>query len=276
MADTAAPSSQKTALVTGASSGIGRELARLLAAGGYQLVLVARTRKRLEETAEELERDGLPIAILTADLGKPGAADELFEKVVEAGIHVDVLVNNAGFTTNGPFYRNDTQREMEMIQLNAHSLAALTRLVLPGMVERRQGRILNVASTAAFQPGPYMAVYYATKAFVLSFSEAIAKEIDGTGVTITAVCPGPVRTAFQERAGIRPAAVAGDWIIMNAPSVARAAYNGMMKGKRVVIPGLFNRLHWFGIRFIPRGIVLNIVASLNKDRRVRRPPTKRK
>jgi short-subunit dehydrogenase len=273
--DMVAPST-RTALVTGASSGIGRELARLLAADGYQLVLVARNRKRLEETAAELERDGLRIAVLTANLSEPGGADELFGKVVEAGIQVDVLVNNAGFATNGPYSRNDMQREMEMIQLNVTALAALTRLALPGMIERRRGRILNVASTAAFQPGPYMAVYYATKAFVLSFSEAIAKELQGTRVTVTTVCPGPVRTAFQDRAGIQHAAVAGDWIIMNAAPVARAAYGGMLKGKRVVIPGLFNKLHWFGIRFIPRDVLLRIIASLNKDRTVRRPPPKKK
>lgn len=263
----------KTALITGASAGIGRELARVFAAKGYHLVLVARDKKRLEELAEELERrNDVRAAVLVKDLTAPRAADEVFEKVKESGIHIDVLVNNAGYASNGPFHLTDTQNELNMIQLNVSALVLLTRLFAPDMVARSDGRILNVASTAAFQPGPYMATYYATKAFVLSFSNAIAKELEGTGVTVTTLCPGPVRSSFQDRAGIQYSPGTGNWIIMNAPPVARAAFDGLMKGKRVVVPGLVHKFHMFIVRLLPRALLLKIVASLNKDRRTRRPP----
>lgn len=267
------PSHVKTALITGASSGIGRELARVFAAHGHHLVLVARNKERLEALADELERrHDVRVAVLLKDLTASRAPDEIFEKIKETGLQIDILVNNAGFASSGPFYAIDAQKDLDMIQLNVTALVLLTRLFLPDMVTRKSGRVLNVASTAAFQPGPYMATYYATKAYVLSFSNAIAKELEGTGVTVTTLCPGPVRTDFQDRAGIRSAAVAGDWIIMNAPPVARAGYDGLMKGKRVVVPGLFHKFHMFAVRFLPRAFLLKVVASLNRDRRTPREP----
>ena len=199
-----APLSRGTAVVTGASSGIGLEIARLLAADGYDLLLVASAEKKLLEVATRFSHEfGKTVAALAVDLARPDGARSLLDEIERRGLAVEVLVNNAGFGVYGPFAGADLAHTLEMIQVNVASLTELTRGVLPGMTARQSGRILNVASTAAFQPGPLMAVYYATKAYVLSFSEALANELSGTGVTVTALCPGPTRTAFQERAGLR-------------------------------------------------------------------------
>jgi len=263
-------SSTGTALITGASSGIGLELARRFARDGHRLVLLARNEEKLAAVAEELEeRFRARVAVLSKDLTWHTTPAEIFREIGGSGIQIDFLVNNAGFATHGPFHEIEDGVDANLIQVNVMALVHLTRLFLPAMVERGRGRILNVASTAAFQPGPYMAAYYASKAFVLSFSNAISKELDGTGVTVTALCPGPVRTQFQGRAGIEPAAVAGERIIMNPGPVARAGYNGMMKGKRVVVPGLFHKAHFAASRLLPRSLLLNIVASLNRDRRTK-------
>jgi len=193
----------QTALVTGASSGIGLELARLFAAGGYGLVLVARSGGKLEELANELRnRHGVDVRVMAIDLARPESSEELVRELEQAGVAVDVLVNNAGFATFGPFAETHLRAELEELQLNVVTLTHLTKKLLPGMLARRRGGVLNVASTAAFQPGPLMAVYYASKAYVLSFTEALAEELRGTGVTISALCPGPTVTGFQKRAAM--------------------------------------------------------------------------
>ncbi|HLN57107.1 MAG TPA: SDR family oxidoreductase, partial [Thermoanaerobaculia bacterium] len=195
--------SSGNALVTGASSGIGKELARLIAADGYDLVLVARRQERLEELARELSvAHGVSARVIAADLADPDSPKRIVEELEAERIAVDVLVNNAGFGIYGRLWNSDITRQLEIIQVNVVALTDLTGRLLPGMVSRKRGRIVNVASTAAFQPGPYQAVYYATKAYVLSFSEAIAEELKGTGVTVTALCPGPTTTEFQEAAGL--------------------------------------------------------------------------
>ena len=190
------------ALVTGASGGIGFELARILARNGYDLVLVARSAEKLASVAEGLQRDhGIDVRVIVKDLAIPGAAAEIHEVLAADGLAVDILVNNAGVGLSGKFAEIGFDAEIGMLRLNVESPTVLTRLLLPSMLERGSGRILNVASTAAFQPGPLMAVYYASKAYVLSLSEAIANEVARTGVTVTALCPGPTVTGFASHAG---------------------------------------------------------------------------
>jgi uncharacterized protein len=248
-----------TALITGASGGIGAELAGLCAAGGYDVVLVARQRAALEALASTLSRThGVTARPLVADLAQPAAARMVFES---AGA-VDILINNAGFGLRGAFSETDWEAEARMIQVNVATLAHFTKLYLPGMAARRSGRILNVASTAAFVPGPFMAMYYATKAFVLSFSLAIANELEGTGVTVTALCPGATRTNFFEAAGN------GDSNLlkgstMSAADVAREGYDAMMAGKAEIIAGSRNRWMIWGARFAPRRMLTNIARRLN-------------
>jgi uncharacterized protein len=251
-----------TALVTGASGGIGLELARLLAADGHDLVLVARSRERLDEEAAALARDhGVTATAIALDLAGPEAPERLHDDVRRRGLEIDVLVNNAGFGSHGRFVETDWEPERRMIQLNMLALTGLTKRFLPGMVERRRGRVLNVASTAAFQPGPLMAVYYATKAYVLSFSEAIAEELRGTGVTVTALCPGPTLTGFQGAAGIgnvRLIRGAMRFLVMDAASVARIGYRALMRGRPVVVAGRLNRLLAWSVRITPRSVVRRI------------------
>jgi len=258
----------KTALVTGASTGIGWELAKLLAGDGYNLILLARDESKLKAVASELESShGCRVAVLPKDLSVAGAPDEVFGQLQENSVELDVLVNNAGVGASGAFHRIDTQKILDLIQLNVSALVHLTRLVLPGMIERGTGRVLNVASTAAYQPGPFMAAYYASKAFVLSFSEAVATELKGTGVTVTAFCPGPTDTAFHKRAGTKSSNVAGGAFVMDAGSVARIGYEAMLKGRRTAIAGLKNRVAAFvSSRVLPKRFVLNTIATLNKNR----------
>src|SRR5882724_11077920 len=194
----------KTALITGASGGIGYDLAKLFARDGYGLVLVARNKQKLDENAPELRKLGSPWVINYAtDLAELEAPEELFAYTERASIQVDVLVNNAGYGVHGAFSKTNLDDELEMMQLNMVALTHLTKLYLPQMIARRQGKIMQVASTAAFQSGPFMAVYFASKAYVLSFSEALYEELRGTGVTVTALCPGPTKTGFADRAGMR-------------------------------------------------------------------------
>lgn len=241
-----------TALVTGASSGIGRELATLLARDGYDLVLVARSEDKLVALAEALaDEHGVAATVVVKDLATPEAPAEIRETLEERDIPIDVLVNNAGFGQYGQFTETDAQSELDMIQVNVTALTHLTKLFLPEMTDRGAGRVLNVASTAAFQPGPLMAVYYATKSYVLSFSEAIAEEVDGTGVTVTALCPGATETNFDERADM------GDSKLfqrgtMDPETVAKAGYRGLQNGKRVVVPGWQNKLLSQVHRVVPR------------------------
>jgi uncharacterized protein len=256
-----------TALITGASSGIGLELASLAAQEGHDLILVARQRERLESIGRGLaEEYGVRVSVLDKDLADPASPAEIGRALAERGIAIDVLVNNAGLGVYGFFAKTSLDRELETIQVNVVALTHLTKLLLPGMLERRRGRILNVASTAAFQPGPIMAVYYASKAYVLSFSEALANEVAGTGVTVTSLCPGPTRTEFEGRAG-SPAeiAVRKKAFLMSASEVARHGWRGMKAGKRVVIPGFANRLLVQAERITPRRLVTAM------SRRIREP-----
>jgi short-subunit dehydrogenase len=255
------------ALVTGASGGIGLELARLCAKGGHDLILVARRQDKLEEVAKYLSgMYRIRAEVIVADLARPEAPAEVVAEAERRGMVIDVLVNNAGVGLWGLFGRQETEQVLAMLQLNITSLTQLTRLVLPGMVHRRKGRILNVGSAAGFAPGPLMAVYYGTKAYVLLFSEAIADELRGTGVTVTALCPGVVPTGFREAAGLgggEPPSVPGT---LSAADVARIGYRGMMRGKRVVIPGIPVKLMIQGLRLVPRWLVLRVVRRFQERR----------
>jgi short-subunit dehydrogenase len=254
----------EVALVTGASGGIGEDLARLIAAGGRDLVLLARSTAKLQTLADELSRAHTVTAtVLATDLSEPGAADEVARTLAERRITIDMLVNNAGFGTHGEFAREDLAEQSRMLQLNIVALTTLTRWLLPGMLERRRGWILNVASTAAFQPGPLMAVYYASKAYVMSLSLALTEETAGTGVTVTCLCPGPTRTGFQERAQLNQARLLRVTSVMSSADVARIGYDGMMAAKPLVIPGVGNKVGAQAVRFVPRLVAARIAGTLN-------------
>ncbi|HEX8231246.1 MAG TPA: SDR family oxidoreductase [Chloroflexia bacterium] len=242
----------KTALVTGASGGIGYELARLLARDGYNLVLVARSADKLNEMKQHYEaRAGIRVHVIVKDLAQPSAPQEIFDELQREGIAVDVLVNNAGFTEFGKFVETSLEKELQLMQVNIVTLTHLTKLFLPGMVERGWGKVLNLASTAAFFPGPLMAVYYASKAYVRSFSEALWVELEGTGVTVTVLCPGPTETGFQKRGNMEDSRLVAGRKIMDARTVARIGYRAMMKGRMLVVTGLRNWVNVEATRFIP-------------------------
>jgi short-subunit dehydrogenase len=252
---------QGTALVTGASAGLGAEFAKLCAADGYDVVLAARSPERLAELAAGLAKTyGVQARPLVADLASPAAPSEIFDQV--SGSPVDILINNAGFGVRGPFAETDWARESSLMQVNMVALAHLTKLFLPDMLRRRSGRILNLASTAAFVPGPFMALYYASKAFVLSFSEALATEVQGTGVTVTVLSPGPTRTEFAQAAGITDSNLFHG-STMGAAEVARIGYRAMMAGKSSVIAGARNRWMIRGTRLVPRSFVAAQTRKLN-------------
>ena len=256
----------QTALITGASGGIGLDIAKLLAADGHNLILVARSAEILGGIASELKaKHKIDAIAVPIDLADPAAPEELFQLLQERGIGVDILVNNAGFGTHGLFAESDPAAELQMLQVNIVALAHLTRLFLPYMIANRSGRIMNVASTAAFQPGPFMAGYYASKAFVLSFSEAIASELQGSGVTVTALCPGPTDTGFQKRAGVEATPLFKS-NTMTSEAVARMGYRAMLKGKRVIVTGKKNKLLAFAARLAPRSLVTSIARKLNSGR----------
>jgi len=254
-----------TALVTGASAGLGRDYARLFAADGHDVVVVARRRDRLEELARDLAATSSARAhVIAIDLAERDAARRIVDELRARGLAVDYLVNNAGFGTSGPFAEADAAKQLEMIQVNVVALVELTRLLLPEMLARGRGRILNVGSTAGFQAGPYMAVYYASKAFVNSFTEALAWELSGSGVTATVSCPGATETEFAGHAGNAESLLfrigAAD-----SMSVAREGYAGMMAGKAMVVHGLTNKLGVQALRVSPRAIVTGIAARLNRS-----------
>ena len=262
--------SKPVSLVTGASSGIGLELARLLAGDRHDLVLVARGRERLEEIARGLEKQhGISALVLSADLANPAEPHRVLREIEARGLEIEILINNAGFGLGGFFAQTPLADELEMIQVNIVALTVLAKGALTGMVARRRGRIMNVASTAAFQPGPLMAVYYATKAYVLSLSEAIANEASGTGVTVTALCPGPTRTGFQDRARVGETPLFRSPLVRDATYVARAGYRGMLKGRRIVIPGLANQLQVQSERLAPRWFVTALVRKIQEGRSIR-------
>jgi short-subunit dehydrogenase len=248
---------KKVALVTGASAGLGVEFARQLSKRGRRLVIAARRKDRLDELAKELG-NARSVAI---DLSKPNAAAKLLADIEANGETIDLLVNNAGFGLIGRFAELDAKRERKMIDLNVGTLADLCRAVVPGMIERKSGAILNVASTAAFQPGPKMAVYFATKAFVLSLTEALHEELKQYGVHVTCLCPGPTRTEFGEVAGFGGNGLF-DRVAMESSGVVKAGLDGLDKNKAVVIPGIVNKVGAFSGRFAPRSVVRKIAGSI--------------
>jgi uncharacterized protein len=252
----------ETVLITGASSGIGRELARLFAADGAELVLIARSEGKLQELAGELAADhAVQAEVMPADLSQPSAAGQIMQALAQQHIEVDVLVNNAGFGTHGPVAGIGVERQLDMIEVNVAALTRLTALLLPGMLERRRGAILNVASTAAFAPGPNQAVYCATKAYVLSFSEALAEEVRGSGVRVCCLAPGATDTGSAAQAGMGGTRLFR-LSVMDAARVARAGHDGLRKGRTLVIPGLLNQAQAFSVRLSPRALVTRVSGYL--------------
>ena len=258
---------KRTVLITGASVGIGYELAKQFAGAKDDLILVARNEEKLRAVADEMKSAfGVGAEVISADLADPAAPRQLVERL--GGRAVDVLVNNAGFGALGRFHEVELARQLEMIQVNVSALVHLTHLMLPGMIARGSGGVLNVASTASFQPGPWMAIYYATKAFVLSFSEALAVELAEAGVKVTALCPGPTHSEFRRRAKMEDSPVFKSSMIpvMTADKVAEAGYRGFVRGKRVVVPGVVNRLGIIGAKWAPRGAVARMAGRINRKK----------
>jgi uncharacterized protein len=262
MADT------KTALITGASSGIGLELAKVLASKGVNLIIASRKIIELARLGTELsEKHKIYVEEIEIDLSRPGAAKELFNQVKTLDFEIDYLINNAGFGDYGLFYKCDWDKQERMINLNMLTLTQLTYLFLPDMIKKKSGKIMNVASTAAFQPGPLMSVYYASKAYVLYFSEAIANELEGTGITVTALCPGPTKSGFQKAANVEQSKMLNADSIPTSKEVAEYGYKAMMKGKRVAIHGILNRELAFFSRRAPKKFMLNTVRRMNEGRK---------
>jgi short-subunit dehydrogenase len=256
----------ETALVTGASSGIGWELAKCFAAEGSNLVLVARNQQALEQLSAELEAShGIKVRILTADLALPETPKRIFEELSRLNICVDILVNNAGFGLHSEFLNLSLPRQLEIIHVNVTALTELTGLFLPGMIQRRRGGILNVGSVAGFLPGPNMAVYYASKAYVQSFTEALAAETSGSGLSISVLCPGPTESNFGNIArGGKPRRA--ERAKMSAQAVARVGHRQFRAGKVVVVPGIANRLLVFLPRMVPRRLARFVVKKYNRTR----------
>jgi uncharacterized protein len=258
------PSETATALVTGASSGIGEAVARELAARGHGLTLVARREERLRALGDELgEAHGVRAEAIAVDLGDAAGRERLSGELAERGLDVEVLVNNAGFGSGGAFVELDGEREASMVRTNVEAVVALTHAFLPAMVERDRGAVLNVASLIAFQPVPYQATYGASKAFVLSFTDALHEELRETGVTVTAVCPGPVRTEFGEMGGFGGAdeRIPGP-LWLSAEKVARDALAAVERGDRVTVPGAHNRIAALWGQHLPRSILLPLVKQV--------------
>jgi len=257
---------KETVLITGSTVGIGLALSRVFAAGGSDLILVARNREKLDQVAQEL-RDAykIDVVVVQMDLAAPSSPQALYDDLSARGKVVDVLVNNAGMGVYGPFAESTWQQDAALLHLNVFNLTHLTRLFVTGMIERKTGGILNVASTAAFQPGPLMALYYASKAYVLSFSEALFTELRGSGVSVTALCPGPVATEFFKRADMEKSGLASGKVLamMSAERVAQAGYRGFRNGTAVVIPGILNKLGPFSLRFTPRFLVRIVTRWIN-------------
>ena len=255
----------KTVLITGASSGIGREFSRLFAEKGYRLVITARREKNLTELKEMYTENN--IEVIPCDLGSETGAVYLYNEIKRRNIKVDILINNAGFGLFGEFYETDIEKEKKMIDLNIKALVELSKYFLQEMLERNSGKILNVASIAAFQPGPYMSVYYASKAFVLSFSEALRNEVRNTGVCISVLCPGPVETEFEKSSELTKSKLFSKLKPVTAEKVAYAGYRGLMKNRAVIIPGFFNRAAITAGTFIPTGIKVNIARKIQEKKK---------
>lgn len=255
-----------TALITGSSSGIGEELAYLFAKDGHNLVLVARNEEKLQSIAHTIQQKySVQVTVIKKDLENPTSAYELYNEIVANQIHIDYLVNNAGYGLYGAFPSTDLAKEVNMIELNITSLTILSKLFLQPMLQKQSGGILNVASTASFQPGPLMAVYYATKSYVLSFTEALASEITNTGVHVSALCPGPTKTGFGDRANMGKSKLFESGL-MDVKKVALDGYYGFIKNKTIIIPGLQNQILVQSSRFLPRKWVAKIVKRFQITR----------
>jgi short-subunit dehydrogenase len=253
----------KTALITGASNGIGYELAKIHASKHDNLIIVARSKNKLDDLKNELEqKHNISVYTIGKDLSLPGAAKEVFDEVKNKAMTVDYLVNNAGFGDYGLFAESDWNKQEQMINLNITTLAHLTHLFLPDMICRRSGRILNVASTASFQPGPTMSIYFATKAFVLSFSEAVNNEVNEHGITVTALCPGATHSGFQAAASMQDSKLFAGNNFPSSREVAEFGYKAMMKGKAVAIHGFRNTLLANSVRFAPRSLVVRMARQM--------------
>src|SRR5438270_11281440 len=258
---------RKTALVTGGSGGIGLELAKVIARHEFDLALVARTRDALEAAAGQIEgKYDVKVHVFAADLRRREAPEEIFFFLRNENIPIEILVNNAGFGLGGEFSETEVTRELEMIQVNVAALTHMTKLFLPAMIKARSGRVMNVASTAAFQPGPLMAVYYATKAYVLSFSEALAEELRHSGVTVTALCPGPTRTDFAAQAHTTNSRLFAAFGTADASDVAEYGVAAMMHGRRVAIPGIKNKIIAQANRFAPRAVTARVARMFQEAR----------
>jgi len=258
---------RQTALVTGGSGGIGLELAKVLARNGYDVVLVARNRDALEAAAGQIEgKHEVKAHVFAADLRRREAPESISDFLQNENIPIEILVNNAGFGLGGEFADTELTRELEMIQVNIAALTHLTKLFLPAMIKAKSGRVLNVASTAAFQPGPLMAVYYASKAYVLSFSEALAEELRHSGVTVTALCPGPTRTDFATAAQVTNSRLFSLFGAADARDVAEYGFRAMMDGTRVAVPGFKNKIIAQAHRFSPRAVTAKVARLAQESR----------
>jgi len=257
---------QQTALITGATSGIGKSLAYFFAKGYIDLVLVGRRELLLKELKEDLEKHyKIQVHTLKVDLSEKNASETIIAYTQQNNIFIEYLVNNAGFGDYGFFIDTNWQKEQQMIQVNITALTALTKYYAKEMAKKQYGRIMNIASTAAFQPGPLMAVYYATKHYVLAFSEAIANELSDKKVTVTALCPGPTVSEFQSTANAQKSKLFNDKKLPTADEVARFGYKAMMRGKRVAIHGGVNKLLALGVRFLPRNWTTHLVRILSEE-----------
>lgn len=257
---------KRTALVTGASTGLGKEIAQLFAKDGHDLVVVARSEDRLRTLASDLaQADNVKVHVVAADLAERGAPAKVWDEVNRLGVEVEFLVNNAGFGSNGAFLDLDLGRELDMVQVNCASLLELTHRFVRPMRDRKSGRVLNIGSTAGFQPGPFMATYYATKAFVVSLSEALAVELEGTGVTVTCHCPGATATEFSSIAGNDKSRLFQRKGVADAKSVALHAYRAMMAGKVLSVHGAMNWIAMESLRVAPRSVARSVAASLNRS-----------
>ena len=258
--------SKQTVLITGASGGLGLSLAHRFAKAGYDLILTARSADKLKSAKAAIEAaHSVTVIPIPCDLGKPDAAKELMASIHAQGLHIDVLVNNAGFGDFGAFADSDIQKQSAMVDLNVKALMELTNAVLPAMREKKHGKILNVASIAAFQQGPYMSVYYATKAFVLSFSQAIAHELKDSGITVTALCPGPIDTGFVDAADLANSKLFKSLPVSTPDAVADYGYKALMKGKTVAIHRFSNKLLIFAGRFAPRKLISHMICKIQGE-----------
>ena len=254
---------ENTALITGASNGIGLELAKIFASKGSNLVLVARSKSKLDDLKSELEsKYKVNVLVIAKDLSAANSAQEVYEATTQKGIQIEYLINNAGFGDFGMFAETDWTKELQMINLNITTLTQFTKLYLQNMLKRSSGRIMNVASTAAFQSGPTMAIYCATKAYVLSFSEAISNEVSDKGVTVTALCPGATESGFQAAAAMDESELFKGKKLPTSKEVAEYGYQSMMKGKTVAIHGMMNYIMANSVRFTPRALVLKITRKI--------------